>query len=436
MTKMSDEAKASRTLVALTELYAESVEPATSAELDRGLDALLARAASGRARRPALVRWSLVGATVALSMLVVLQVTSVVQKHLRAIEPATLAYRIDGGSVLEGGYLRESGHAGINVLFNEGSKVSLTSGTRGRLRTVDREGALVNIEHGTASFQVTPNNSRRWLIDVGPFLVTVKGTVFTVSWDPLREQFELMLRQGHVVVSGPVSAGEITLRTGQHLVVNLATAATVITEDKPEQESDSVAAPAPQSNTPPAVQPPGAGEKPALRSHAAMSVPSRTTKAADPLPWSDELARGHWDRILEDVDRIGVETTLSKASSKDLFALADAARYRRRPDLARAALLAERQRFPDSPRSLDGLFLLGRTEESREGGAVQALGWYDQYLARAVGGPFVGEALGRKMILTDKLQGSAQARPIAEDYLRRFPKGSYAGSARALIHAQ
>jgi hypothetical protein len=40
------------------------------------------------------------------------------------------------------------------------------------------------------------------------------------------------------------------------------------------------------------------------------------------------------------------------------------------------------------------------------------------------------------MILTDKLQGPAQARPIAEDYLRRFPKGSYAGSARALIRAQ
>ena len=89
--------------------------------------------------------------------------------------------------------LRESGHAGIKVLFNEGSMVALKPGTRGRLRAVNKEGALVNIEHGTASFQVTPNNSRRWLVDVGPFLVTVKGTVFTVSWDPLREQFELGL---------------------------------------------------------------------------------------------------------------------------------------------------------------------------------------------------------------------------------------------------
>ena len=435
MTNMTDESKASRTLTALTELYGTSLEPGTSAELDRGLDALLARVASGRARRPKLIRWSLVGATVALSTLVALKVTSVVHRRVQALEPTALTYRIDGGSVLEGGYLRESGHAGINVFFNEGSKLALTPGTRGRLRAVDKEGALVNLEHGTASFQVTPNHSRRWLVDVGPFLVTVKGTVFTVSWDPLREQFELRLRQGHVVVSGPVSAGEIALRTGQHLIVNLATTATVITEDNPEQEGDSVTAPEQQAVSAPSLQPPSEVDNPVGPHRVPASVP-RTAKTADLRPWSDELARGHWDRILEDVERIGVESALSKASSKDLFALADAARYRRRPDLARAALLAERQRFPESPRSLDALFLLGRTEESREGGGAPALGWYDEYLAHAGAGALVGEALGRKMILTDKLQGPAQARPIAEDYLRRFPKGSYAGSARALIRAQ
>ena len=104
MSKVSDEARASRTLTALTDLYANSVEPATSAELDRGLDALLARAASGRPHRPRLVRWSLVGATVALSTLIALKVTSVVHNRLRPVEPAALAYRIDGGSLLEGGY--------------------------------------------------------------------------------------------------------------------------------------------------------------------------------------------------------------------------------------------------------------------------------------------------------------------------------------------
>ena len=149
--------------------------------------------------------------------------------------------------------------------------------------------------------------------------------------------------------------------------------------------------------------------------------------------WSDELARGHWDLVLNDVQRIGVAATLSKAPSEDLFALAYAARYRRRPDLARAALLAACRRFPDSPRALEAVFLLGRVEESREGGIAQAVARYDEYLARAPTGSFVGEALGRKMTLTDKLEGPARARPVAEEYLRRFPEGSYAGSARALM---
>jgi len=144
------------------------------------------------------------------------------------------------------------------------------------------------------------------------------------------------------------------------------------------------------------------------------------------------LASGHWDRILENVERDGVEATLNTATSEDLFALANAARYRRRAELARAALLAERRRFPDSPRALDAVFLLGRVEESRQGGTARAIAWYEEYLARAPKGAYAAEALGRKMTLTRELGGPAQARPIAEEYLRRFPEGSYAGSARAL----
>jgi TolA-binding protein len=104
-------------------------------------------------------------------------------------------------------------------------------------------------------------------------------------------------------------------------------------------------------------------------------------------------------------------------------------------DLARAALLAERRRFPGSPRALDATFLLGRVEESGERGTTRAIAWYDEYLSRAPTGAYAAEALGRKMTLTSESGGTEEARPIAEEYLRRFPKGSYAGSARALRRA-
>jgi hypothetical protein len=78
------------------------------------------------------------------------------------------------------------------------------------------------------------------------------------------------------------------------------------------------------------------------------------------------------------------------------------------------------------------MFLLGRVEELRQHGAAQAIEMYDQYLAVAPTGAYAAEALGRKMILMNEMGGPAKARPIAEEYLLRFPGGSYAGSARAL----
>jgi hypothetical protein len=431
MTTTSQEPEEPRALTVLTELYLENLEAPTPTEIDREFDVFLARVTSAKARRRGLVRWSLAGATAVLCTLVVVRVASVHQRRSPTPDQSTLTYQIEGGAVLEGGYLRESGHAGMKVLFNEGSTFALTAGARGQIRSVDKEGAHVAIERGAASFQVTRSSGRRWLVDVGPFLVTVKGTVFGVSWDPLSEQFDLSLRQGSVVVSGPISAGEIALRAGQHLAVNLARTETVITEDDAEHEDAVVGAAAPRAMPAPNLQPAGGSNKP--NGPGLAGAPASIAKTWGERRWSDELARGHWDRILDDVQRIGVDASLSRAPSEDLFALAYAARYRRNPDLARAALLAARRRFPDSPRAPEAIFLLGRVEESREGGTAQAISRYDEYLARAPAGSFVGEALGRKMTLVDKFKGPARARPVAEEYLRRFPEGSYAGLARALM---
>jgi hypothetical protein len=436
MTMTPHEPKDSQALTALTELYRDSAEPASAAELERGLNSLLARVTSGSVRFRSTVRWPMAIAAMALCALVALQITSVMRRRVAAPELPMLTYQIDGGRVLEGGYLHESGHAGVNVMFSEGSRYTLSPGARGRIREVGKEGARVALEHGTASFQVTPDTGRRWLVDVGPFLVTVKGTVFTVAWDPLSEQFELNLRRGRVVVSGPVSAGEIALRAGQRLAVNLARSETLITEDNPERATgDAVGTFVPQPAAPPD-SPSSAGNEAAVSSASHTVGSSPSSKIGGERRWSDELAHGQWDRILEDVKRAGLDSTLNEASSEDLFAVADAARYRRQPDLARAALLAVRRRFPNSHRALDAIFLLGRVEESRSSGTTQALSRYDEYLTRAPNGLFAGEALGRKMTLTEAVEGPARARPIAEEYLRRFPKGGYSGSARALIRVE
>ena len=99
--------------------------------------------------------------------------------------------------------------------------------------------------------------------------------------------------------------------------------------------------------------------------------------------------------------------------------------------MARRALHAQRRRFPGSARATDAAFFLGRLDENG-GGLARALHWYDRYLEESPDGSYTAEALGRKMIAVRELSGPAAARDVAEEYVRRFPRGSYAGAARAL----
>ena len=428
MTRPSDGASGSRALASLVRLGRDRVRPPTAAELEQGLGDLQARLAVGRARQERRARWSLVGAAVLLSTLVLLPIVMLARS---APKPSALTYQIQGGSVLEGGYLRATSAAGIRLAFNEGSEFVLTPGTRGRLRSADETGARVAIESGTAHFQITPSHDRRWWVEVGPFLVTVHGTAFTVSWDPKSERFELRLRRGRVAVSGPVSGTNLALRAGQRLSVDLARGEARITEDQREGARAEVGnAAAPVASSRATARAVGSADEPTGPVALASAGPAPTQRAKRERSWATDLASGNWDRILDDVERAGVGATLNSASSEELFAIADAARYRRRTELARAALLAQRRRFPGSARAL---FLLGRVEESRGGGMAQALAWYEKYLTEAPTGAYAAEAWGRKMTITSQVVGPTKARPIAEEYLRRFPQGSYAGSARAIL---
>jgi len=484
MTRIVDDRdpRVSAALGAVTELIQERVQPPTAAELNQGLRALFHRieqTEGARGRRGS--RWSwratvaaACGATVVAAAVAFLVVTTTRPSSVSP-EASGLAYSVEGGSVVAGGYLRQmgAGRGGVKLSFNEGSQLALMPGARGRLLSVNDGGARMAVEQGTASFRITPSSRHLWLVDVGPFLVTVKGTVFTVSWDADSERFELRLRRGRVAVSGPISGGDLELRAGQRLVVNLPRAETLITEDagldggpatasaaadmdearepgvapspaaapgaaaKARREKSAVAAsPSPASTPAPAgakLRRRGASGATAAGLIVSSTTTSTAGRADGPRRWDQAMAGGDWDRILDDVERDGVTATLAGASDEELLALANAARYRRRTDLAREALATERRRFPSSPRALDGTYLLGRVEEATLGGRARALRWYDEYLSRAPSGTYASEALGRKMTLTNELNGTSRARPLAEEYLRRFPGGSYAGSAQALM---
>jgi hypothetical protein len=352
-------------------------------------------------------------------------------RHSTPAEGRALAYRVEGGELGDGGYLRSSGATGAALHFAEGTEIRLTPGARGRLGKVDGHGARFAIEQGEAEVNVTPRPEARWLIDAGPFLIAVRGTTFKASWNGATERLDVDMKKGLVAVTGPVAEGAVAVRGGQHLTVNVQTKEVLLRQNGTSGGLGESAAPAP-AEAPAAAAPEG--------KHAGASAPAtratadRTSRVA-PRNWVAALGTGDFEGILQDAEQRGLKASLTESSAADLAALGDAARYRRRDDIARQALLAERARFPQSARARDAAFLLGRLEDGAPGGGARALEWYDRYLEEAPLGAYASEALGRKMTATAKVQGPAAARKIAAVYLQRFPTGTYATTARAFLEA-
>jgi hypothetical protein len=145
------------------------------------------------------------------------------------------------------------------------------------------------------------------------------------------------------------------------------------------------------------------------------------------------LAHGDFDAIVEQAKRKGIDVCMVADSQTNLAALADAARYTHRGDLARRSLLALRTRFPSADRARDAAFFLARLSETTGQGAREALSWYDRYLDETAGGSYAEEALGREMVLLRRTEGDARARGVARRYLQAYPHGIYATAAAGLL---
>jgi TolA-binding protein len=354
--------------------------------------------------------------------------------------PAPLSYAVDAGRIDESGAVQASGDREPTLRFSDGTEVLFLSGARGRVRSVDEHGARITLD-GKAKVDVVHWRDARWLFDAGPYMITVKGTSFTAEWRAADERLEVVLKNGSVAVSGPLSDEAITLRAGQRLIISSREKEVVIRDIDATETSAAPAAAAGRAweddESAPPVTSQGLVPERAPRRGAAPPVATGTstgTLASPHRSWAAELAAGHFATILNDAEQRGLEASLAEVSSDDLAALADAARYSRREDVARRALTAQRRRFPASARANDAAFLLGRLEETAQHPDL-ALGWYDRCLTELPRGTYTSEALGRKMTVVQRLYGAARARPVAEEYLRRFGDGTYAAAARALTRA-
>jgi hypothetical protein len=304
------------------------------------------------------------------------------------------------------------------VAFSDGSKVRMAERTRGRVCEVSRRGARFALEEGKLFIDIVPRAQAQWTFEAGPFRVNVHGTAFTVAWNPVAELFDVRLASGAISIASPLAGPEIQMHAGQSLRVNLRDQTinlepTNLREPLPPVHSPSTSPQTPQ------VASPGRSEAPRW-SHRGWAARLSAEGAAD---------------IIADADRRGLSSVLERADSDDLWALANAARYAGRYQLASQALLAQRRRFPATDRAREAAFLLGRLHDGEPDGAAQAIGWYDRYLLEAREGADVSDALGRKMTLLQRWHKTEDALSVAQDYLRRFPHGTYAKAALALVRS-
>ena len=396
----------------------------TEAELDQGWQRLASRLAQGQHLEPGVFlrprfswgRWAVAGAvTVVLGIAVYRLPLGPSDSPLHCI--------VEGATVGPAETITAMSPA--RLLFSDESRLGIEPSAKIRVLGTDAHGAQVAIADGAIDVYVKPRKDSSWRFEAGPFSVLVKGTAFHLGFDAARGRLDLNVKTGMVEVRGPREDRVLALRGGDSLELFA----------NPPREA---AATAPVQVTPtlPLATPPETSQasRTAVK-HPVRGGPRRLALldgVSESVPWSDLLAKGDFSAIVQDAERRGLDVTLDRGSALDLIILADAARYTRKYETARQALLALRAHFAGSDRAKDAAFFLGRLSEVEPASSASALTWYDTYLAEAGQGPYASEALGRKLTLLVR-KDPEQARMAARTYLERFPQGNQADLARSIV---
>lgn len=346
--------------------------------------------------------------------------------------PKPLAFSVENGYLSSSQSVSGSGTTTPVVHFTDGTELRLAQDALARIRYVTPNGAGLAIERGHLHAQVVHSPKSEWQFDAGPFTVRVTGTSFGLTWEPELSRLDLRLEQGSVTVSGPVANEPIPIRSGQWLTIQTRTNEVLI-RDLAASSATQTAAPVQSVTSAATTDSNDADSGSPLSVPAADESRGHAVAAEASHHWVAELARGHLDAIVKDAQSRGLEECLSKANSDELSALADAARYTRNNGIARRALMAIRQRFAGSRKAAEAAFLLGKLAEAAKSEPA-ALAFFDRYLSEAPNGTYASEALGRKMAIVRNTSGSVTARPLARYYLVKYPHGTYAPAAQAILY--
>jgi hypothetical protein len=381
------------------------------------------------------------------------------KKHAPAEAPLT--YRSYGGQPSATNYLvAPDAHADLHedasgLRFSDGSEIVASPGARLRVDSTQSRGARVFLEQGRMRTHIEHREHgehSNWVFVAGPFDVHVTGTTFNLAWDAGSQTVDLDLIEGSVSVTSPLGPSQIEVKTGQRFHASMLEGTMQLESADPTHASNAAGGPALR----PLAGPSNQGRS--IRSHRGRHAdhgrasPARSdapltaaeTRESEPREaqeqdqedaaagsFSDLMRAGAFARVIELATAAGLGKTLERGSADDVRALADAARYQHRTELAVRGLTVLRTRFPGTHHGTAAAFLLGRTYETAAQQS-EARRFYELYLRETPSGEFAAEALAGRMRMVAALDGQAAAQTIADEYLRRFPRGVHAATARQL----
>lgn len=387
----------------------------------------------------------------------------------RMLQIAPLTFDVIGPGRVSETYVASPPNLSTLLKFSDGSTVQAHPNARLRVPEVHADGATLMLDSGRATVSVVHRHARsHWTVVAGPYAITVVGTRFDVEWHPHLDKLTIDMSDGQVEVGGPKIAAPVAVRASQHFEASAdagwavtpmgaknGTSVAHVGLSRANRVSEVAATEssnaAPRAESLALAPSTGAGRAlvhnslPVAASAAVRGAEAVTTatvaSSANPqmmaeahiVSWSKLVARGEPQRVIAEAEAMGQKSCFSQCSSADLRALADAARYSGRLDMAEAALRAVRERFP--AQAPVAAYLLATVDEAR-GRNASAMRWYESYLAEAPKGSFLSEALAGRLRMLVATNGYTSARKAARDYLELFPSGVGAKTATQVLQSR
>jgi hypothetical protein len=114
---------------------------------------------------------------------------------------------------------REPGATEKKLRFSDGSLVTAETATHLRVMSTNRRGARLRLEDGGAHLQVAARPHAEWVLEAGPYSLSVTGGEVDVSWTPPDSNLSVALLAGVATVHGPFPQRDgLRIKAGETLV--------------------------------------------------------------------------------------------------------------------------------------------------------------------------------------------------------------------------